>query len=147
MATFHLTSTDYPSGESYALIQGATYDYVVFWYPEDLTGFVPRGQIRTNYLQKEGELVVSFQFHPVIYEQRTLNEVTGFYSKIHPYLTARQTELINFDLRKRKSLSEEVKPGRNVWVYDIELERLSDQYVIKVAKGWVEVELEVTGND
>lgn len=141
---FHLTSTDYRNGESYAIIQGSTFDRVVFWYPGDVSGFVPRGQIKTDYAQKGGELITSFQFHPLRYERRPDKQEAVYHTKIHPFLTAQQTQALIFNLRTRRSNLDKASPGRNCWVYDIELARESDGYVIQLSKGYVEVELEVT---
>jgi hypothetical protein len=141
---FHLTKTDYEDGSNFSIQQGSSFDWLVFYYPEDISTWLPRGQIRTNYAQKGGELIAEFDFDLLVYASQTIDGVTAFRTKIRPKLSATQTEAMNFNLRTRKSSDEIAVPGRNVWVYDIELEHPTNGTVIKLSRGFVEVELETT---
>lgn len=145
MATFHLTTTDHPDGVSYAIQQGATFDRIAFYVEEDLTGWIARGQIRDNYADLGGVIQATFNFAPLIYAPRLVNGVTKSYVEIKPILTAVQTEAFRFGLKLRADDSVIAVPGKNIWVYDIEL--VSPAGIVRRdIGGWVEVTREVTRN-
>lgn len=142
-ATYHLTSTDY-EGVNNAIEQGATYDRLAFFYPENVSSWSAVGQIRTNYATKDGVKIADFLFEPMQYAEFAIDgKPPKFYTRIKPYLTAALTQSLPWNLTPRKTSKEFVKPGRNVWVYDIELHS-NDLRVIRLVEGYVEVRLEVT---
>lgn len=146
MNEFHLTRTDHiDQGRSYAIQQGASFDWLTFHYPDDVSSWNPRGQIRTDYRSRGGNLVADFDFDPLVYVSQTINGTTAFRTKIKPKLSAITTASMSFNLKRRKTSEDVAVPGRNVWVYDIELERPLDGLVVKISRGFVEVELEATG--
>jgi hypothetical protein len=142
MPTFHLTATDHESA-SYAIKQGATFDFVAFYYEENLSTWTPRGQIRDNYADKNGTIQASFSFDPLVFGPVTIDGITKNYTKVKPILSATETRNLTFNLKTRSSASDIVTPGKNVWVYDIELESPGG-IVRRDIQGWVEVSSEVT---
>jgi hypothetical protein len=145
MSTFHLTTTDYDDGTSYAIQQGATFDRVAFYFDEDLTGWTARGQVRDNYADLGGVIQASFSFAALVYAVDTVNGVTKSYTKVKPILSATQTQALLFSLKLRADSSVKPVPGKNVWVYDIEL--VSPEGIVRRdIEGWVEVTKEVTRN-
>ena len=138
---FHLTNTDH-TDKCCAIKQGETFNYVTFFYPDDVSSYTPRGEIRDNYADSGGNLLATFTFDPLVYANVTLpGGGMDFRTIIIPSLSAATTETIPFT-QNRKTVNDPVIVGRNVYVYDIELELAGT--VIKLAYGWVEVLPEVT---
>lgn len=139
---FHLTDTDHTDG-CFGIRQGETLNYLTFYYPADVSTYTPRGEIRDNYADNSGTLLASFTFDPLVYANVTLpGGGSGFRTVIIPKLSATVTESIPFT-QNRTSASDAVIIGRNVYVYDIELESTGGD-VIRLAYGWVEIIPEVT---
>lgn len=145
-AIFHLTNNDYPD-KRYAIEQGASFNWLTLVADDDYTDWVPRGQIRTNYASSGGIIKASFNFLPLVIGETTLPNsdeiITG--TIIKPYLTALQTaslDWIETRMQNRNGCSSPV-PGKNVWVYDIELESPQNT-IIRIVEGFIEVSLEVT---
>ena len=130
MATFDLI-------DDYVIRQGATYDIVTFYYPEDISLWTPRGQIRkTPY----SDILVEFTFLPLVFTSVTLPDGTiGDRTVIIPVLSATQTSLLPVTNPYGQSLVQ----GFNAWVYDIELESPTGK-VIKLSSGFCKVLPEVT---
>lgn len=130
MATFNLT------GE-YSIRQGATYDIATFYYPEDISDWTPRGQIRKL---PHSPVLAEFSFLPLTFTTVTLpDQTTGDRTVIVPILSASQTTL----LPTTSLFGSLTVEGFNVWCYDIELESPIGK-VIKLSSGQVKVISEVT---
>ena len=142
--TFHLTATDH-TDYSYAIQQGSTFDSVTFLHPDNLTTWNARGQIRDNYADLGGVIKATFTFPTLVYEPVTIGTVTKSYTKIKPTLSAAVTQALVFDLKKRIDSTVTAVPGKNVWVYDVEVYS-SDvvPVVYRIGEGFVEISKEVT---
>jgi hypothetical protein len=139
--TYHLTTTDH-TDTCHAIIQGATYYLPVIYYPEDISTWVVRGQIRKNYADLEPTVLANFSFNPIVYGSTTLNGVEASRSMIRGFIPANITATIPTTPRLRKSVADRAIIGTNVWVYAIEIASPSSE-VIRLLNGFVEVELEV----
>lgn len=84
------------------IVQGANFAGVVFYYPRDLSAGVAKGQIRTNYLSKGGQLIASFNFLPLVYGQVVLSAATPPVDRtiIAPILSAATTATIPYSNKK-----------------------------------------------
>jgi hypothetical protein len=126
-----------------AIYQGATYKSLVFFHPQDLSLWTPRGQIRTNWLRLDGELLADFLFLPLTFGTVVLSGLPHDRTTIVPILSHQITQLIP---ATRPVLNNEApKVGKNAWVYDLELVSPSGSEVLKLARGLVEVLPEATG--
>lgn len=122
---------------SYAIRQGATFDIVTFYYPEDISDWIARGQIRK---MPHSDVLAEFTFMPLVYSAVTLADGTmGDRTIIIPILSAEQTSLLPITNENGATLIK----GFNVWVYDIELESPMGK-VIKLSSGFCKVLPEVT---
>lgn len=135
--TFHLTEKE-NLPNNYSIKQGETLDWLHFYYSDDVSTWIPKGQIRKDYLYKQGELLTEFNFETLVYGEFTLNNITNYRTKITPYLTDEQTSLLPIP-NKRKG---QTIIGDNVWVYSIELESPQGK-VIRLVEGYVEILPEV----
>lgn len=113
-----------------AIIQGKTYQ-LLFHYPADLTMGEVRGEIRNKYLENNGALVASFDFHI------TYDALEGK-SLVLVKLEALETALITST--KYQGVGE--PSVRNSYVYDVEYEE--NGTVIELLRGFVQVKPEVT---
>lgn len=139
---FHLTDTD--NDTCYAIQQGSTYRFAIF-YPGDISTYSFRGQIRRNYADLESATLASFAFTTPTYASYTIGTTTGMYTRVYASLTPTQTQGLTVPSKRRVDADEAAIPGTNVWVYDIEAQAPSPSTdVLKLAKGWVEVDREVT---
>lgn len=121
----------------YAIKQGATYDIATFYYPEDISDWIPRGQIRKL---PHSEVLAEFTFLPLAYTSVTLPDGTvGDRTVIIPILSAEQTS----NLPYTHDLGTALIKGFNAWVYDLELESPTGK-VIKLSSGFCKVLPEVT---
>jgi hypothetical protein len=145
-AIFHLTNTD-NAPHRYAIEQGTTLNWLTLVLDGDYTTWQPRGQIRDRYASEGGKIKSTFAFAPLTIGEVTLpngQKING--TIIRPQLTDEQTTTLDWaesKMVKRASLKDVAIPGRNVWVYDVELESPSGE-VMRVAEGWIEVALEAT---
>lgn len=142
----HLTDIDSPP-HRLAVRQGATYLYPAMIYTGlDLRGWDFRGQIRTNYASLGGELVAAFVFGEVLFSETPdpSDDATLIPKSIlMPRIDWEATRLMDpTGLRPRDSVDQPFRPGVNCWVYDIEAEL--DNKVVRLAEGFVQVNLEVT---
>ena len=110
---YHLTLTD-NKPNNYAILQGATYSFTLS-IPGDFSRWIPLAQIRKNIADIDPLVLASFNFAPLTWDNLT-NLTT-----ITPYLTATQTQSLPVT-PLRASVNETLKPGINVWLYDLELE-------------------------
>lgn len=145
-SNFHLTLTDnFPA--NYSIEQGATWNWLTLVATGDYTGWTPKGQIRDKYLTEGGIIKASFSFSPLTYGEITLaNNTKIFGTLIKPFMSAATTRTLNWvesKMKLREFAYDKVIPGRNVWLYDIELESPSGE-VIRLVQGFVEVSPEVT---
>lgn len=145
-AIFHLTNVDnLPS--RYAIEQGATFAWLTLVLDGDYTTWTPRGQIRNNYASNGGVIKTVFSFSPLVMGTASLpggGTATG--TIVKPSLSNQQTQLLDWaesKMQARSKSSEPALPGKNVWVYDIELESPSGE-VMRLVQGFVEVNLEAT---
>lgn len=130
MATFDLIG-------DYAIKQGVTYDFATFYYPEDVSTWTPRGQIRKL---PYSDLLAEFSFAPLVFSSITLpDDSIGDRTIIIPILSATQTSLLPITNPNGKTLVQ----GFNTWVYDIELESPTGK-VICLVSGLVKVLPEVS---
>lgn len=127
-----------------AIAQGATFDWLTFLVKQNFTTWQGRGQIRDNFADKGGKIKASFtvsiQFGDVIISGQTVQR-----SQIKPTLSATQTEGLDWiasGMRSPATDSEPLIPGRNCWVYDIEL--FKGDEVKRLVQGFVVVSPEVT---
>lgn len=145
-AIFHLTNVDNPP-HRYAIEQGATFSWLTLVLDGDYTTWTPRGQIRNNYASNGGTAKAVFSFPALVMGTATLpggGNATG--TIIKPTLTDEQTQLLDWaesKMQARSKSSEPALPGKNVWVYDIELESPSGE-VMRLVQGFVEISLEAT---
>jgi hypothetical protein len=121
--------------DKYAIRRGADYELVKFYLSEaehgDLSLWVPKGEIRTNYLNEPNELLESFRFRPLTFGMVAINGRPPFMATmIAPYLVAAQTVGLRLPAR-----------GRG-WVYDIYLGRGAERKYI--AGGQIGVSPQVT---
>lgn len=142
---FHLTAVDnYPY--NYSIQQGATLDWLTFVVEGDYKDWLPRGQIRDKYPNTGGTIKAEFSFDPLIFGEVTLPtgiKIMG--TKIKPKINASTTtafDWIQTKMQARKARTDTAVPGKNVWVYDIEL--VKDTEVIRLVQGNVEVSPNVT---
>jgi hypothetical protein len=145
-AIFHLTNIDnYPN--RYAIEQGITFDWLTIVIEGDFTRWTPRGQIRDRYAEEGGIVKATFSFAPLILGSAALStggNATG--TIVKPFLSQAQTKVLNWlaaKMKVRTSEREQAIPGRNIWVYDLELES-PEGNVLRILEGWVEVSPEVT---
>lgn len=145
-ATFHFTKTDHKDRD-FSIEQGATLNWFTFVVPGNYSQWIIRGQIRNNYSSRGGIIKTTFNFNPLIYGEITREDNTIIIGTvIKPYLTAQQTQSLDWLESKmipRNSYLDIVIPGKNVWLYDIELEN-SQNEVIRLLEGYVEVKPGVT---
>ncbi len=145
-AIFHLTNVDNPP-HRYAIEQGATFSWLTLVLDGDYLSWTPRGQIRNNYASNGGTVKTVFGFPPLTMGAATLpggGTATG--TIIKPTLTNQQTQLLDWaesKMQARTKSSEPALPGKNVWVYDIELESPGGE-VMRLVQGFIEVSLEAT---
>ena len=115
-----------------AVTQGKTYQLSIE-YPANLTIGTLRGQIRTKYIQDEGELLANFQF--------TINyNSTDNSSNILIFIPALITATIPYTVYQNRPNQELTL--NNSYVYDIEYEENST--IIELLRGQVQVIPEVT---
>ena len=115
-----------------AVTQGKTYQLSIE-YPSDLTLGILRGQIRTKYLQDEGDLLANFEF-TVDYNS------TNNSSNILIFVPALITAAIPYTVYQNR-VNQELT-FKNSYVYDIEYEENST--IIELLRGQVQVKPEVT---
>jgi hypothetical protein len=145
-AIFHLTNID-NAPNRYAIEQGTTFNWLTLVLDGDFTTWTPRGQIRDRYADDGGVIKAAFSFPILVMGSATLpagGTATG--TIIRPQLTANQSAMLDWlaaKMTKRANNKEQAIPGRNVWVYDIELQSVSGE-VIRVVEGYVEIVPEVT---
>ncbi len=145
-AIFHLTNTD-NNPHRYAIEQGATFNWLTLVLEGDFTTWTPRGQIRDRYVDDGGVIKAAFTFPPLALGQATLpngGSATG--TLIRPQLANVQSSALDWlisKMSKRSNSKEQAIPGRNVWVYDIELQSPTGE-VVRVVEGYIEVVPEVT---
>lgn len=126
-----------------SIYQGENFESLTLHYPEDLSTWLPRGQIRKNYLYKQGSLLANFSFKPIIWAEVLVEENLSFRTIVIPTLS----HLITASLPIPKPRGDSnFKPGSNCWVYDIELIKPDLSSSIKLVRGYVEVIPEVTNN-
>lgn len=131
-----------------AIEQGASLNWLTFVVAADFRGWTPRGEIRNNYVSLGGEVKGEFDFKPLVYGEVTLEDgvtkITG--TVIRPYMDATATSQLDWAqtrMKLRSSPYEKPIPGRNVWVYDIELLSPTGE-IVRVVQGFVEVSLQAT---
>lgn len=128
------------SSACYAIIQGSTLNWLTFYYPADVSSWTATGQIRRNYADSDSTILASFSFDTLTYGTFTVNGSSGSYTQIRPILTNVQTQ--GLPITSWKS-GDDYKPGRNIWVYDLEI-KSTGNVVVKVSRGVVQVLPEVT---
>ncbi len=91
------------------IYQGETWQKLSLYLEEDLTGWSLRGDIRTNTLDRGGELLAEMTFFPLIYGPVTLPGATAPVNRsaILPSVSNTATAAIK------------VPPGDKLWRYDI----------------------------
>lgn len=98
--------------DKYAVRRGADYELIKFYLGEtehgDLSLWLPKGEIRTDYLDQPNELLASFNFLPLTFGTVAIAGRPPFVATlIAPYLTAAQTKDLQIPDRGKS------------WVYDI----------------------------
>ncbi len=141
-AVFNLTATD-NAPNNYSIEQGATFDWLIFKTTIDYSTYTPRGQIKTDFTENEGEILADFSFAPITFGSIVIGGVTTTGSIIQPLLTDEETGLIPAIPVLRTSSDQAAIPGLNVYVYDIFLDSPTGE-AVKFARGFVEVQLCVT---
>lgn len=121
----------------FAIKQGATFDNVKFYWPEDLTGCTPQGVIRKNYKAANGELLATFTFPPVTYGPVIINGESVSRSLIWPKLTDEITSSLPVP-KSIETTGEEYIPGTSCWVYGVVVPKGNGD-VIWIARGIVDV--------
>lgn len=145
-AIFHLTNTD-NAPNRYAIEQGATFDWLTLVLAGNFTNYIPRGQIRDRYVDQGGIIKASFSFLPLVMGNAPLpggETISG--TLLQPRLLQAETTVLDWfatKMNKRASSKEPAIVGKNVWVYDIELQSPSNE-IIRVVEGYIEVVPEVT---
>lgn len=119
-------ATEYDLTGDRAIEQGASWQKLSLFFPENLSTARIKGQIRSDFLAKGGVLYAEFGFAPPIYGSVLLPNGTTpvLRTAIVPSLTAVQTRSIPLTIGK-------------LWTYDIFAE-LADR-TIKIAYGKVDV--------
>lgn len=144
MNTFHLTYTDYEDDISYAIYQGCTFELDIF-LEDNYSGWTARGQIRDRYRQDGGVLLAEMTFvHPLVFAPETIDGVTKSYTRLSTLIPASVTDALLWNLKIRSSADVDAVPGKNVWVYDIQLVSANGVTVHPVLRGFVEVLKEST---
>jgi hypothetical protein len=130
------------SGGNFAIEQGATFNWLTIAHPSNLSAWIPRCQIRDNYLHLGGNLLAEFMFdHPLVYGEIEFNGNVGHRTIVRPILTDEQTS--DLPLTVRRKPFDRVVVGRNAWVYDLKLESPTGEVII-ILKGYVQVVPDVT---
>lgn len=92
----------------YSIRRGADWDRVQYFLHEDYSGWTPKGQVRTDYLDRPNDLLAEFSFLPLSFATITIPGRPPFQATtIIPSLAAAQTKLIP------------TPPRGQSWVYDI----------------------------
>jgi hypothetical protein len=141
VAYFHLTRFDNQGNIPSPILQGANFQ-VIFNYFGDVSNYIPKGQIRTDYAFNDGELLAEFGFEPLTYQLITTNNTEEMATIIVAKLSEADTLAIPIPTL-RNSIQDKLFIGTNVYVYDIELRSPSGE-VIRLVQGFVEVLPEVT---
>lgn len=141
-ATLHLTKTDYTNGTNFAVCQGSTFCTPQIYIKFDYSLWTPRGQIRRNYADVDPVVLANFTFDPIVYASVDINGDIDDRSLIVAKLDDSITETLPVT-PLRRTISDAVRVGTNVWVYDIELESPTG-VVNNLVSGYVEVLPEVT---
>ncbi|MGL6342710.1 MAG: hypothetical protein ACRC80_26670 [Waterburya sp.] len=132
---FHLDNVSQEG--CFAIEQGATLDWLTIFVPdEDLTSWLPEGDIRRDYSYKNGEILASFSFAPLTYSEVISEGNTFFATVIRPTLSAETTLLL--PIPRKRTKNDQVIVGRNAWVYDIKL-KANDGRTVIIARGLVDV--------
>jgi hypothetical protein len=144
VAYFHLTRFDNEGGDvnGSPILQGATFS-IVFHYFADVSEYIPRGQIRTDYGGNNGSLLAQFGFDPLVYALVTKADNTQAMATV---IVAKLSASVTTDLPipiLRKTVADKNVISSNTYVYDIELESPSGT-VIRLIQGYVEILPEVT---
>ena len=141
---FNLVDSECPPNQ-YAIEQGSTFNTLTIYHPEDLSLWIPKGQIRKTYyyLAPEESPLANFAFLPLVFEPVEVNGETQDRTIIRPYLTDEQTSALPIP----KGFNEEGKNrvGQDVWVYDIQLISTTGE-VLSLIRGFVDVVPQVTLN-
>lgn len=126
-----------------AIRQGATFDWVTFLLKEDYSTWQGRGQIRDNYAEKAGKIKATFTVS-LQYGSVTINGVSVLRTSVIPTLTALETEQLDWLTTGMRSPlgTEPFNPGKNCWLYDIEIHKADK--VKRIVEGFVTVSPEVT---
>lgn len=125
----------------YAIEQGATYDRLSLFLPDNVANWTPYGQIRRDFAYRDEVAIALFGFQPLQYREVELQGELVNRTIITPYLTDEQTLLLPVPKTRREG--EEYKPGKNCWVYDFKIESNSGE-VVKLQWGYVDVIPDVT---
>lgn len=146
-AIFHLTLTDnYP--KNFSIEQGTTFSWLTLVIDVNYSNWQPKGQIRNKYASDGGIVKAEFSFDPLVVGDVELPDGTTTNGTIlRPKLTATQTTALDWiesKMSTRSSSSDKIIPGKNVWVYDIELTNIATSEVLRVVQGFVEISPEAT---
>ena len=120
-----------------AIRQGATFN-IIYRCSGDLSLWTPRGQIRTDFAENDGELLASFSFLQLVYDVET--NLTAIPAILKADITA-TIPGTRYQGEPNVTLS-----NRNCYVYDIELVDPNDETnVLKIVDtSFVEVKPEAT---
>lgn len=109
---------------------------LIIKYPSDidLSGWIPRAIVGDNYKSLNGNIVVSFDFEPLIYD--------GEYLIIKPYLTLAKTQ--NLPVTAYQGDKNKLRLP-NVFLWDLELTNPSETITIPIIEAsFVQIKDEVT---
>lgn len=142
MGYFHLTRFDNDGGVVSPIHQGASFQ-IVFHYFGDVSNYLARGQVRSDFASNGGSLLAEFEFDPLAYQLITKKDSSQCMATvIVAKLPASVTNTMPIPTL-RKTIKDKNVVGIHVWVYDIELES-PDGFVIRLIEGYVEVLPQVT---
>jgi hypothetical protein len=89
------------------IFQGESWQGPNIYFAQDLTGYVPKGQIRSDYRDRAGILYADLDFDPITYSSVSINGAAAVMrSVIRPRLSKVKTAAIPL-------------PRQSQWYYDI----------------------------
>ena len=144
-AVLHLIN----SSKRYAVEQGATFRKVSLLHERDLTAWTAKGEIKNNYDNAGGETLGEFSFEPLEFKTVTICNEPRTRTVIIPFLSSEITEDLGLKwteakMTNRQYQREEPIVGKNAWVYDIYVKDAAATEIIRIAQGFIEVDLRVT---
>lgn len=129
-------ATSYNLIGEFAIVQGKTFEKLDFFFPGDVSLYVPKAQVRKRWHYKEvgKDPIIEFTFLPLLYNDETDKTL------VRPRLTATQTAALPITVYQGEGNPEEA----TAYVWDLELTDEGTGRVVGLEWGWVQIKPEVT---